>query len=99
MSDWLKFLLLVLACYRVAQLLAYDEGPFSCFRWIRIKAGSYDYGANGEAETALGRFMACPYCLGVWIALFLAVSFYSWSDVVIYWLAIAGGQAFLQEIR
>lgn len=97
MQDWLKLVFLVLVCYRLADLLAYDEGPFSVFKRLRVWLGAYDYGPNGEAQTILGRFVSCPYCLGVWIALPLAI----WASLDYWWLwwfAIAGGQSFLQSM-
>lgn len=98
MSEWLKLVILSLICYRLAQLFAYDEGPFSAFHWLRIMAGAYDYDKQGRAQTGLGRMMTCPYCLGMWMALILAVIAYPFPDFAGYWLAIAGLQSFLQGL-
>ena len=97
MNDWLSLALLSLACYRLARLLAFDEGPFGLVHRIRAAIGAYDYDKQGRAQTGLGRMATCPYCLGMWIAIPLA--YYAagaqWM-IVIWWLAIAGGQSFLQ---
>ena len=89
-----------LACYRVAQLLVFDEGPFCLFDRIRIKVGRYDYGENGEPQTELGRLLSCPYCVGLWIAIPLALILFPETiiEFILYWFAIAGGQAFLETI-
>lgn len=103
MFNWFSFILLSFVCYRLAQLFVFDEGPTfwlfkgGTFHWLRVKAGAYDLGDNGEALTGLGRAFNCPYCFGIWIALPLA--FYATGihpAVLIWWLAIAGLQAFLQ---
>ena len=46
----------------------------------------------------IGFLLHCPYCLGVWIALALALILWpiTWLTIL-YWLAIAGGQAALQK--
>lgn len=99
MNEALRFLVLTLACYRLARLVAVDYGPANVFENIRIRLGAYDYDANGEIETNLGRFISCPHCVGVWIALPLAflMSGFEWYTLV-YWLAIAGGSSFLWSV-
>jgi hypothetical protein len=98
-NNWLDFILLTFVCYRLAQLFALDEGPFSVFHKLRVVTGAYDYDDSGRAKTGLGRAMTCPYCLGIWIALLLSLHAIGihWS-ILVWWLAIAGGQAFLQGI-
>ena len=89
-----------LACYRVAQLLVFDEGPFCLFDRLRIRAGCYDYGEDSKPQTGLGRFLSCPYCVGLWIAIPLTLILFpeTITDFIVGWLAIAGGQAFLETI-
>ena len=92
--NWFNFLLLSLVCYRLANLIARDD----IFHNFRILAGVYDYDKQGRPVTFLGRLVSCPYCLGVWIAIPLAMIYsgIQWYSVII-WLAIAGLQSFLQE--
>lgn len=99
MLDWLNFLLLSLACYRLVNLIVRDEGPFSVFHRFRILTGVYDYDKQGRPQSAIGRLVSCPYCLGVWVAIPLAVigNGLEWYTLV-YWLAIAGLQSFLQGV-
>lgn len=97
MNEWLNLILLSLVCYRIASLISLDEGPFEIFHRLRVVSGAYDYGQNGKAGSPLGRGIACPYCVGLWIALPLAL----YADLSLWWLwwlAIAGMQAFLQSI-
>lgn len=101
MNDWLLLALAILACYRLARFAVIEEGPFGFMLKIRIWAGVYDYGENGEPVGTLGKLFACPYCIGMWIALALAVVLF-WQRplwVPLFWLAIAGGQAVLQGLR
>lgn len=99
MADWLLFFLLVLACYRLSQLVAIDEGPGSVFLDFRARLGAYDRRADGEAKTSLGRGIACPHCVGIWVALPLAaIGSGINSSIFIWWLAIAGGQSILWNL-
>ena len=42
----------------------------------------------------------CPYCLGVWLALFVALPLARpLGAFVLIWLAIAGGQSALQSLE
>lgn len=87
-----------LACYRLARLLATEDGPADVFIKLRSAAGVYDFGADGRPATPLGRLLECPYCLGMWIALALAIFPESRvKRVVVDGLAIAGMQTALQS--
>lgn len=92
MSNTLRFVLAVLACYRLTGLLAHDweVGPYEILHKIRKAAGS------GE----LGKALACPFCLGVWLSVpfGLLVQFPSViGDFFLLILAVAGGQALLEH--
>lgn len=54
MNEWLKFVAVIFATYRLSGLLSSEEGPYlpflykdkdqtGVFEWIRRKAGAYDY--------------------------------------------------------
>ena len=99
MADWFLFLLLTLACYRLSQLIAIDEGPASMLLNLRARLGAYDRRADGEAKTNLGRGISCPHCVGIWIALPLAaIGFGLHGGTLVWWLAIAGGQSLLWNL-
>lgn len=54
MNEWLKFIVIVFAAYRLSDLISKEEGPYlaflykdkdqtGVFEWIRRKAGAYNY--------------------------------------------------------
>lgn len=103
LSPTLALALAVLAVYRAAQFIAFDEGPWSIGYSIRDFAGGYDLDENtGEPKTVVGRMIICPYCLGVWFALPGAALYFLsgfWPvALVLAWLGIAGAQAFAQDL-
>ena len=99
--TWLRLVMAALACFRLVQLITVDEGPGDIFDRIRVLAGCYELGPGGEPETALGRFLACPYCVGVWLAVpFAALALWPTGagDVALAIGAVAGGQAVLEDM-
>lgn len=86
-----EMLITSFAAYRLARFVAIDYGPFDVFLRLRVWAGAYDYGADGRAVTALGRWIGCIHCVGPWavVAVFLLAQFeepHKWITL----LAIAG---------
>lgn len=88
-SPWFRFIVAVLATWRLARLVAREDGPFELIVKLRERAGS------GFA----GQLMDCPYCLSLWIAIpfasTLADSALAW---IAAWLAISGGASFLENL-
>lgn len=87
-----------LAVYRLAQLVAYDDGPLHVFAYLRQDA-------RGRANTGLwywqhwAELVHCPYCLGVWFALLAALLVAVPTlpgDLLLLWLGLAGAQAYLE---
>ena len=93
----LGLVLAVLACYRLSQLVAIDDGPLDIFLKFRTLVGVYDYDESGRAKSGFARLVGCPYCLGIWFALPLALIL-NYENVILAWLGIAGGQAFLEAM-
>lgn len=98
---WFGYLLVIFAVYRLAQLLAVDEGPFGVFvrfrKWAANKAaGAPRYGFHWTVAS----LFACPWCVGVFLSLAGALPFSNGSLLryLVFWLAIAGGQAFLESL-
>jgi len=88
------------AIYRLAQLVAWDNGPNNVFYKIRT-------GTKNLADIEAGRWenldeaINCPYCLGIWfsfVILFLINYPTKVGDFILYWLGLAGMQAFLQGL-
>lgn len=85
------FLLLVLATYRFSLLLAWDT--------ILAKPRNYiGVHSNDFVREWLGYLVHCPYCIGLWTALILAIIYYP-RDWLLMTFATAGGQAFLQGLK
>lgn len=91
MSDWLSFLLAVFATYRVAMMLALEEGPLGIFDTLRLRL-------DPEQKTWLGRGVNCPLCIGFWVSLAVSVVLSPWSgwqSLLLDWLGVAGAMAAL----
>lgn len=94
----IQIFLAVLATYRIASMLATEEGAFGIFAAIRERI-------DPEQTTWLGRGLNCPLCIGFWVALAFAAiltcpalpDFIFWRDLMLNWFAIAGGQALLYQ--
>lgn len=94
---WLEVALAILVCYRVSRLISLDIGPYRIFERIRLYCGKRAKDSPLWFNMAEG--VNCPYCVGVWIAFFLAI--FLCKNVLTFfllWFGIAGGQDFLQAI-
>lgn len=84
--------MLALAAYRVARMLAMEEGPFGLFRLFRAKV-------DPKQSTWIGRGINCPLCLGFWVSFALyglyQINYVNWIVVA---LAVAGAQVALQKV-
>jgi len=87
----IALLLASLITYRMARMLAWEEGPFSVFVKFR---GRFD----PDQRTWLGRGLNCPLCVGFWLALPITALFMplDWSLIIAWW-AVAGAQTVLQK--
>lgn len=102
LPDGVRWILAALATFRLTWSAVSDDGPF-CLLWrFRTWAGCYDRRPNGEARTALGRFLNCPYCVGGMLALapaLLALNPSPWGDLLLGWAGLAGAVAVLVRWR
>lgn len=83
-----RFVLAVLATWRVAHLLAHEDGPAEVIYRIRRRMGAGFW----------GKLMDCFLCLSLWVA--AAVAFFVAShpvDWIMSWLAISGGACLLER--
>lgn len=85
MDSWeFRLLLCVLACYRLARMIAQDDGPLFLFKRIRYLAKDKAWHEAGEPmpfdnDTLNDRYfghwhnlaegLSCPYCVGVWLSI------------------------------
>lgn len=90
---WLAFLIATLATWRLAHLVAHEDGPFDAIVRLRSRAG----------DSAWGRLMDCPYCLSLWFALpgavWLQLAYGStWMDAAEFWLALSGAACVIEKL-
>lgn len=87
----MTFLLSVLAVYRVARMIAREDGPFFIFSKIQAWA------EPRQADNWFAAGLLCPLCLSFWLAL-LPLYFFqplNAAQFILTWLGIAGGAAAL----
>lgn len=108
LSQLIRIVLAILAAYRLALMVATEDGPADIFYRLRDLMGVYrrvTYNAltdeeYSEPSTSVGKLFECPYCLGMWFALAMALLVLcpSWAgDYLLLAFGIAGGQAWLQN--
>ena len=89
MSWWVRFILAVLATWRVTHLLANEDGPADVIVRLRALLG----------QSLAGKLMDCFHCLSLWIAapmaLFVDRSPLQW---LFAWLALSGGACLLERL-
>ena len=88
-SAWTRFVLAVLATWRVTHLLASEDGPGDIVVRFRALLG----------QSIVGDLMDCFNCLSLWIAA-LAAFFVSRRPLewLFCWLALSGGACLLERI-
>jgi len=85
---WFRFVLAVLATWRVTHLLAKEDGPADLIVRLRSRLG----------DSFAGQMMDCFNCLSLWIAapaaIFVARNPLDW---LFAWLALSGAACLLQR--
>lgn len=86
--------LAVLAVYRLATDLAWEDGPFDAYGTLRgrvlTRYGKDDWRSAG---------VSCPICISFWLSIPLAFVVAPWdATLVLYWLGIAGAAALLARV-
>jgi hypothetical protein len=87
----LQLIILMLATYRLTRIIVYDR-VLKVFRdFIRSLEGS----GIGDSLKAI---ITCPWCAGVWVALFVVVCYFfiPYGDVFVYIMAISGVATYIQ---
>lgn len=86
---WMKFVVAVLATWRVTHLLASEDGPADLIVRFRAHLG----------QGLIGKLLDCFNCLSLWIAapaaLFVSRKFLDW---LLTWLAISGAACLLERL-
>src|ERR1019366_970232 len=88
LDVWARFVLAVLATWRVTHLLASEDGPADINVRFRALLG----------QSIVGKLMDCFNCLSLWVAA-LAVLFVSRKPLewLFCWLALSGGACLLER--
>ncbi len=89
MDAFEKYLLLLIAVWRVTHLISMEDGPFDVVIKVRKLAG----------QSFFGKLMDCFYCLSVWIG--LAAAFVVTLDVkelILLCLYYSGASILLEKI-
>jgi hypothetical protein len=101
----LRLSLAALACFRLAQLITLDKGPFLLFERLRLLIENYIAASESRKRSYFWKSVAdgasCPYCLGFYAGILCAllVLFPTfWGDLFLLWFGIIGLQAFLQGV-
>lgn len=89
MDLWFRFMIAVLATWRVTHLLASEDGPADIIVRFRAWLG----------ESHAGKLLDCFYCLSLWVAAPLAV-FLSrrWIEWSVAWMALSGGACLIERL-
>ena len=83
LNDPFTLLILSLATWRLSHMMAKEDGPFDCFRRLRILAGaSENIGGWWQADNTLGKLIICPLCLSVWWAAGLYALLLAWPTIL-----------------
>ena len=89
MAPWLRLILAVLATWRVAHLLASEDGPADVIVRFRALLG----------QSLAGKLMDCFNCLSLWIAapaaVFVTRQLIDW---LLVWVAVSGAACLLQRL-
>lgn len=85
----LAYTLVALACYRLATDIAWEDGPFELYAFVRGQALAR-FGAHHWVTSGV----SCPICVSFWLAPALLL-LWAWLPWVVAWLAVAGAAAFL----
>ena len=83
-----RFVLAALATWRVAFLVAREDGPWGCLARLRKALGG----------GLFGKLIGCVKCAGMWIA--IPFAWYvrgTWVELLVIWLALSGVTALIDE--
>jgi hypothetical protein len=90
-------ILAILSTYRLARMLALEDGPFDLFTKWRAMADP-----DGNQDNWYARGTHCPLCIGFWTAALFAFILTSLDpamgrgEFILAWFGIAGASTLLQ---
>lgn len=86
--TFLMVLLAILATYRLAHMVAYEDGPFDILLSLRT------WVALRSADTWIDRGLNCPLCSSFWLAWGIVLL----PSVILLALGVAGGVLVLHTL-
>ncbi len=87
-EQWFRFLLAVLATWRLTHLVTLEDGPGDILANLRQWLG----------DGFLGSLMDCFYCASLWIAAPIAYLLMNrWREWPLLWLALSGAACLLEK--
>lgn len=98
LADTRFFLVLAaLAAFRLAELVAIDEGPFDMFYELRSWANDCPIN-NRNIKRSFSNALTCVHCAGMYFALFIVIAYVfspKITALIIFPSAIAGLQSII----
>jgi hypothetical protein len=98
----MDYLILALATWRLASLLASEDGPFAVFERIRQAVGvAYDDYGNPVSKNEPAKAIVCIWCISIWLAVALAFLYWLASSLAIWCalpFALSVGAILIDEI-
>ena len=85
---WARFAAATLATWRIAHLLAYEDGPWDLLFRLRAWLG----------PTLWGKLIDCFNCISIWVAaLFAPVLTVRFPEAALIWVALSGAACLLER--
>ena len=85
---WARFVVAALATWRIAHLLACEDGPGDLVVRLRARLG----------QSFWGNLMDCFNCLSIWVALLFApVVTFRFPEAALIWVALSGAACLLER--
>lgn len=110
---WYSFdgLVMVLALWRLSNLVANESGPWRCFKRLRLLAAFICQGPEDEADRTwlnkacrefhLHDMLECEYCNSMWLAPLLMLGYHvgghTFAITFLSWLALSTTTIFLKR--
>jgi len=84
----LEFVVLALATWRIASLLAQEAGPFDVFPRLRKVTGvTYDADGVPHGTGVIAEGITCIWCNSMWVGIVVALAWWLAPDIA-FWLAL-----------
>lgn len=91
----LEFLILVLATFRITEMIVVDEGPFDMF--VRWRAFLVRNAHKSKLNETLAKLFDCKFCMGIWVSLLVVLMTNYGLGLLVFIFAIAGAQSVILQ--